>query len=117
MLKYTLPKDISVVCITASSFPEGVKAAHDKLHELLPAIKERTCYGISHGSIGNRIVYKAAASEAFEGEGKKYDLESLVIRKGEYLGVAITGWMKHTEKIGMAFQELLAHPEFDNETP
>src|SRR5262245_25508255 len=79
--KYRLDRDIQIICITASSFPEGVSAAHQKLHSLLP-IDGRKFYGISHPDRNGNIIYKAAAEEMHSDEGGKLGLETFTIKKG-----------------------------------
>ena len=41
MQQYKLDKDLLLVYITADSFPDGVLAAHQKLHGLVPFSTQR----------------------------------------------------------------------------
>ncbi len=104
-----IEKDISVVYIKATSFPEGVLAAHQKLHSIVPFSKERGYFGISYGSIGG-IVYKAAA-EVFSGE--KYNLDIFTIKKGNYLSVILKDYQKDISDIGKTFQKMMTDPRLD----
>jgi predicted transcriptional regulator YdeE len=112
MEKTTLKKDIVVVFITASSFPEGVLAAHQKLHSLVPFSKTRGYYGISHGNTEGGITYKAAA-EVFKDEKGKYNLEKFIIKKGNYLYEDLKNYMEDLSMIGTTFQKLLTDPNID----
>lgn len=71
--------DIKVFYVTASSFPDGIKEAYEKLHAMLPSVKDRKFYGISYPQNG-KIVYKAAVEEVSEGEANKYGCELLLSR-------------------------------------
>ena len=77
MEEYQLLNDISAMYITASSFPDGVLAAHQKLHSLVPMNDnpERKYFGISF-PIDGTIVYKAGAEELTAGEAEKSGLET-----------------------------------------
>ncbi|MCW3122365.1 MAG: putative transcription activator, partial [Flavipsychrobacter sp.] len=57
-----IDKDISVFCVTAVSFPDGVMAAHKRIHELAPMAEGRIYFGISRPEKGV-ITYMAGANE------------------------------------------------------
>ena len=82
--KFNIDKDIKTLFITATSFPEGVLSAHQKLHSILPSAQNRTFYGISWPEDG-KIIYKAAAEELYKGEAEQLGLETFTIKKGEYI--------------------------------
>jgi hypothetical protein len=113
MEKYGIEKDITVVCVTAVSFPNGVEEAHRKLHSMLSSDKERTFYGISHSDGKGGIIYKAAAEQFAQDEAKQYRLETFVIRKGEYMSELLLNFCEDTGIVGNTFQKLLALPELD----
>ena len=114
MEKYILDKDINTICVKASSFPEGVMEAHNTLHALLSNEPDRKYFGISRPEGNNGIIYKAAAEELHDGEAEKLNLETFVIKKGNYTSIFIPDFMKDIPAIGKAFQELLANPEIDH---
>jgi hypothetical protein len=107
-----LDKDIKVLYEQASSFPEGVKAAHEKLHVLFPYSTERNYFGISRPE-NQVIIYKAAVEEIKNGEAEKFGLPTMIIRKGNYISTVIHDFMKDIPAIGRSFQQLLAHPDID----
>jgi hypothetical protein len=107
-------KDISVFYITAKSFPDGVLEAHQKLHSLVPFPTARKYFGVSRPENGV-ITYKAAAEELSPGEGAKLNCETLVLKKGKYIGRTIHDFMKDTSSIGKTFQEILQLPGIDPE--
>ncbi len=114
---YNLKEDVKIFCVTAKSFPDGVKEAWEKLHGMLPTTAGRTFYGISHGDKGSNIIYKAAVKESFEGEGKKYGCETFILKKGDYLTETIIDWMKKIDTIGSTFQTLLKDHLLDENFP
>ena len=107
-----MANDIRVFYITASSFPDGVMEAHQKLHSLVPFSTERKYFGISRIENGI-IVYKAAAEEIGAGEAKKLNCDELELKKGNYICLTINDYMKDIPGIGKAFNELLSHPGLD----
>jgi 4-aminobutyrate aminotransferase-like enzyme len=110
MENFDIEKDITVVCMKATSFPEGVLAAHKKLHSIVPFSKERGYYGISHGNTEGGIIYMASA-EILEGE--KYDLATFTIKKGHYLSKILKDYQKDIPSIGKTFQEMLTDSRID----
>ncbi len=112
MKNYNLEKDIEVMCVTATSFPEGVMDAYKKLQSLIPVSKERRYFGISNPNKDGSIIYKACA-EAHIGEAEKLGLESFTIKAGNFTSIYIVDHMQDPESIGNAFQELLKNPDID----
>ncbi len=110
METYIIEKDIKVLCITASSFPDGVLAAHQKLHVMFPPASGRRYFGISRpdGSLG--IVYKAAVEEM---EEQNSELEHFIIREGTYISELIPDFMKDVSQIGKTFEKLLNESNID----
>ena|SRR6266545_4570330 len=107
---YLIDKDISVACITASSFPEGIGEAYKKLRSIIPSADKRTLYGISYGDKNGNTIYKAAAEESHEGEAEELGLETFTIRKGEYISEFLEDWKENETQIGKTFQRLLSDP-------
>ncbi|OYU94635.1 MAG: transcriptional regulator [Bacteroidetes bacterium B1(2017)] len=99
---------IEVFYIEASSFPEGVLEAHQKMHALIPFNAERKSFGISRPEQG-KIVYKVAAQELVEGELSQYNLPSFSIAAGTYYGLKIADFRKDISSIQQAFDHILSH--------
>ncbi|HEV8285082.1 MAG TPA: hypothetical protein VGQ09_12280 [Chitinophagaceae bacterium] len=112
--KHVIDKDIKVACLKASSFPEGIEAAHEKLHALLPNSEQRTFYGISYPDKNGKIIYWAAAKELHEGEAKNLKLETFVIRKGEYASEYLEDWRRDVKLVDKTFEKLLSDPRIDS---
>lgn len=110
-----LDHDIDTFCVTATSFPDGVLAAHQQLHGQLPTTEGRRFFGISYPNEQREIIYKAAVEEAFEDEGRRYGREPFTIRRGPYVGMLVHDYMKDIPAIGRAFEKLLTHPNIDPE--
>ncbi len=113
MEKYILDNDITAMYISASSFPDGVLAAHQKLHSLIPFSTNRKYFGISQGNENGGIHYKAAAEQLSDGEAKEKGLETFVIKKGEYRSVIIHDYIQDIPAIDSTFQQLIALPNLD----
>jgi predicted transcriptional regulator YdeE len=113
MEKITIGQDSTLMCVTATSFPEGVLAAHQQLHSLIPFSTQRKYYGISYGGANGTIIYKAAAEELTAGEAEEKKLETYLLRKGEYNSILIKNYMDDIPAIGKAFTKLLASPDLD----
>ena len=111
--EYFIEKDIKVLCVTASSFPEGVQKAHQKLHSMLSSSEHRTFYGISYADKNGAIIYKAAAEELNDGEAERFKLETFIIRKGAYISELLKGWRKEEALVGKTFKKLLSDPRID----
>ncbi len=110
----TIDNDITLCCVTASSFPAGIMDAHQKLHSLIPFSEQRKYFGISRPENG-AIVYKAAAEELTPGEGKQHGCETVVLKKGKYVSAVIHDYMKDLQSISRAFEKLLTQPGLDPE--
>jgi len=108
-----LEQDIKVFYVTATSFPDGVQEAYQKLHSLIGSPTGRKFFGISYPETPSKIIYKAAVEESYPGEGEKLGCETFVIKKGQYISIYIKDFMKDIPKIGQSFQELLAHQGID----
>nr|WP_294794672.1 transcriptional regulator [uncultured Mucilaginibacter sp.] len=110
-----LENDITGMYVTAESFPAGVLAAHQKLHSLIPFSTERKYFGISRPEGGGGIVYKAAAEVLESGEAEKLNLQTIIIKKGNYISVTLHDYMKDLPAIGNTFQQMIARPDIDSE--
>lgn len=104
--------DIEVICEKASSFPQGVMEAHEKLAAKVSSSPQRQHYGISHPA-GNGIVYKAAASALYPGEATKLRSEPFVIRHGLFVSEFVPAWQEKMNQIQQVFEKLLADPRID----
>lgn len=107
-----LHNDLTVFCVTAKSFPEGVKEAHQQLHTLFPPAPGRRYYGISF-PVKGEINYKAAAGLGNNEPVQDLNLETFVICKGKYASKVITGFMRDLSSIGRTFNELLSDIRVD----
>ncbi|MEO6166207.1 MAG: hypothetical protein ABIO46_02995 [Chitinophagales bacterium] len=110
MEEYFLKKDITVMCVTASSFPEGVMAAHEELHSVFGSSGNRRFFGISHPDESGNILYKAAAEQLNEAEAIESGYEIFTIKKGTYYTEFIPNFCDDVQIIGKTFQALLKHP-------
>lgn len=109
---FNIGKEIKVYCSIAESFPDGILAAHQKLHDKISFSKERRYFGISRPENGV-IVYKAAAEVLKEDINDKMDYEFFDIEKGKYVCITIVNYRDDIESIGKAFTELISYPGID----
>jgi hypothetical protein len=113
METYIIEKDIRCHRIKATSFPEGVLAAHQLLHSLFAFDGKRRFYGISVPEGKGAISYWAALEKPDDDNVQDKRLEEFVISKGQYSGIDIKDFRSDIPVIGRTFQQLLTHPELD----
>jgi hypothetical protein len=109
----TIDNDIEAMYVTASSFPEGVLAAHQTLHALIPYSENRRYFGLSRPENNGGIVYRAAAEEINDGEAGQLNLGAITLKKGRYVSLLVKDFMKDISGIEKAFNQLLAYPGLD----
>ena len=115
MEKVTLEKGLRIMCVTASSFPDGIGDAFKELGKKAAGISDRPFYGLSKPDKGV-IVYKAGVLEKDEGEASRFGLDLIVLPKGEYLTKTIADWKQNVPLIGETFREMIHHPDLDPES-
>lgn len=113
MEKYFLKDDLKLICVAAKSFPDGVTESFERLGKILPSKNGRNLFGISFPGKDGKIIYKAAAAEAFDCEAAKLGCESFTVKKGTYNNIYISDFMKDIPSIGHAFKNLLDDPLID----
>lgn len=113
---FSLKDDINVFCIKAKSFPEGILQAFGDIEKFVPDLTGRTLYGIS-SPVNGVIVYKAAITELFPGEGKKFNCESFVIPKGDYSVQTLHDPAGNPAVFRETFRNLLSTPLLDKTCP
>ncbi len=113
METFVIEKDITVFLVPASSFPEGIAAAHEKLHALIPFSENRRYFGLSRPNRTGMIEYFAAAEELSPGEGKSLNCTNFILKKGAYACIHLKDYNKDPQQISKAFEKLLQHPELD----
>lgn len=111
MENLTVNTEIQLVCVRATSFPDGIMAAYKKLGQRVN-VKERPVYGISHGS-DTGIIYWASAEAKSKSEAAELGLESYTIKKGIYATETLNDITGNEQVIGNAFNRLLNHPKLD----
>ncbi|MBE7177479.1 MAG: transcriptional regulator [Mucilaginibacter polytrichastri] len=111
METFTLENDIHVQGVTAKHFPDGIIAAFEKIHTLLPPDGKRRYFGLSRPENG-QIVYHAVA-EIFHGENCSGTDVRLLIPKGKYTGKMLRDFAKDTRLFRSTFDEILARPGLD----
>jgi predicted transcriptional regulator YdeE len=110
---FGIENNIPVICVTATSFPGGVKEAFNTLNNKITGKEGRTEYGISYMDNNGQIIYKAAVNELEKGEAEKLGMESFTIRKGTYLSETVKDFMENIPAIGETFRNLLKDPRLD----
>jgi len=110
-----LDNNITVMYVNATSFPDGVLSAHQKLHSLIPYSTERKYFGLSRPEGGGGIVYKASAEVLESGEAEKLNLETIIIKKGSYISATLHDYKKDLPAIGTTFQQMISRTDIDPE--
>ena len=113
MENYFLDKDINVLIKTATSFPDGVMAAHQALHTILKKIESRRFFGISYPDKNGIIIYKAAAEALAPDIVESYGLEEFIIKGGEFISIFIPSFCDDIPSVSKAFNDLLEYPGID----
>src|ERR1700712_5502713 len=113
---YHLTIELNILYVTASSFPNGIDAAFDKLKKVLPDGRTLTLFGISKPDEHGEIIYKAGVLENNANEAKAYGLETFVLQKGDYLCQTVDNWENNVADIGRTFMALLKDPRLDPAT-
>jgi hypothetical protein len=113
MTNYHFDTDFKVYCLTASSFPAGLKEVYDKLHATYPPGNGRSYFGLSWPDGEGSLVYKAAV-KLNEADGlPPSDYEPFIIKKGVYLSEDIPKFMEDVQSIGKLFQKMIKEPGID----
>ena len=108
-----LDNDIRVACIKASSFPDGVLAAHQQLHALVAFDGKRKFFGISYGTGNGQIEYMAAVEELPGDLLFDPGFPRFTIKSGTYLLAEISDFRKDIPAIGKTFEQMLKVPGID----
>lgn len=111
MENLTINKEVQLVCVRAASFPNGIMAAYKKLEQVVK-VKDRTVYGISHGSDTGTLYWACAEANA-QNEAAELGLESYTIKKGVYATEVLYNIQGNEQVIGQTFDTLLDHPKLD----
>ena len=113
MEKISVEKDIIVLCVKASSFPDCIKDAFITLENKVgPEAKDRTFYGLSKPQYG--IINYWAGIEGFSlEESSKFSTEAMVIQHGNYISEKILNWKNNGLLIGKTFERLLTSFDID----
>jgi hypothetical protein len=113
MTRLILENDITAYTLKASSFPDGVLAAHQQLHALVPYSVERKYFGFSRPEGAGSIEYYAGAEELEKGELARHNLSIFTIPAGAYIYMDIPDFRKNIPAIGQTFQALLGEKNID----
>jgi uncharacterized protein YndB with AHSA1/START domain len=115
MDSFILGEDIPTFTVTADSFPDGIGAAHEKLHQMFPGKERRRFFGISRPDQTGKIIYKAAAEVIDTDEVEKSGLEKFTIKRGAYNTYYIIDYPNKPDAIAKSFELLTGQAEVDPE--
>lgn len=104
--------DITIAYVQATSFPEGVMEAYEKLHDDIPFSPNRKFLSVSRPE-GENIVYRAGAEIAQAYEAEKFGLPTMSIPKGIYLTITLTNFIDDIPAMKTAFETLMKQPGID----
>lgn len=110
----TVGQDIVLMYETASSFPEGVSQAFDRLYRRLQTHNSRDFYGISRPEQGLDIIYRAGVEPLDDREADILDLPCLILPAGAYYTLSVKDFRKNPAvTLSEAFRQLLRIPDID----
>jgi predicted transcriptional regulator YdeE len=110
---YIFENDITVYCLTATSFPAGVAAVYNQLHATYPPGNGRTYFGISYPDGKGSLVYKAAVRLNENDAQPSHPFAPFTIKKGTYNSSIIRNFMSDVQSIGRTFQQMIKDPNID----
>ena len=113
MESYVFDNDITVYCLTAKSFPDGLAEIYNQLHALYPPGNGRTYFGISYPDGKGSLVYKAAVSLNETDTTPTAPFKQFTIKKGTYNSEVIRNFMDDVQSIGRTFQQMIKDPNID----
>ena len=105
-------KDITIMYVQATSFPDGIMPAYEKLHRYVPFTLERKFISMSRPEDGE-IIYRAGAEELYPGEAQSFGLAAMTLKKGRYLCITVYNFMEDVPAVGRAFDLLTEQPGID----
>ncbi len=104
-----------LLVVKAASFPDGVLAAHQKLHGIVKPDDTRRYFGKSQGNPEGGIEYWAAVKKNPGDDPEALSLETESIPAGKYLCRNLSNYMANPGIIGQTFDEMVKNPEVDFE--
>jgi hypothetical protein len=110
---FHIEHDIVLYTLKASSFPDGVLAAHQQLHKLIPMSEGIEYFGISRPDESGKIGYRAAVACASLDPQIASQLDVIVLPKGHYVGLYISNFMENVQQVAHAFRRILTYPRID----
>lgn len=105
-----IKEDITLHCIIATSFPDGVAAVWQQLHTRYPPGPEASYYGLSFPDANGGIHYRACVHLRNADVAKACTLPVFTVKKGLFICEDIPNFMTGVPKIGITFQELIHQP-------
>lgn len=106
MEEFDLKQDVSLVCVRAYDFPEGIQQAFERLQARLQTSDDRAFYGISFPAEEGGMIYIAAASVLNTQELQQFEGEKMKLRQGKYITITVKNWKENVGSIGLAFRAL-----------
>ncbi|MDF9798706.1 hypothetical protein OKW21_003969 [Catalinimonas alkaloidigena] len=83
MKEYALIEEVTLIALTVRYFPEGIGEAFNTWMHMLPDSQDKVFFGVSYPDQEGSLIYKAAVSQAFDGESEQYAYENYVLSKGK----------------------------------
>lgn len=96
--------------IRATSFPDGIPDAHERLRKTAPSGEDLSYYGVSYPAGTDTIAYLAARTGSQHAAGQAPDLEPFTVQQGPYLYEVLRDWKSDLPAIRETFEQLIADP-------
>jgi hypothetical protein len=110
---YDLKEDAELVYVKATSFPEGVAAAHERLRQLMGGEIKGTYFGVSQPDRYGNIHYIAAVEKKEQPREIRNTDGVFNLKKGKYVSVLISDFAEQLDRSGEVFNYLIHLPEID----
>jgi hypothetical protein len=107
-----LDRDIVVMFIEVTTFPQGIVETFHKLEAMYGSGK-RQLYGISFSDKLGKVIYRAAAEVKSETEAAQFGLHHFIIKRGNYVSEKIVNFLDHVDDIGKTFMKMIHDPRID----
>ena len=115
--EYIIEEDISLIYELSNDFEGDIPKSFLRLAESTNNDgKKRDCYGIVLKE-GEKMVYRAAFTELFSGEGLSLGILVMTIPKGNYHSILIEDWNQKIMQIGPTFDQILKSGKVDTMSP
>jgi hypothetical protein len=108
--------DLKLMYVQASSFPDGIKEAWDKLESPLASLRGRKFYGVTR-LVDGVMEYRACVIPLDDSEPLRLGFATFTVPSGYYATKKLVNWASQTHLIKIIFEELRSQHSLDPNRP